>query len=710
MKRRKKKTNTLVKLIKSWMFFLLWLLVLGIVIFLAAFIYYAPQIPDPESIITRRVSQSTKIYDSTGEVLLYDIFGEERRTIIPPEQIPDTIKQAIVVTEDANFYKHHGLDIKGIIRALLVNIKAKNILQGGSTITQQLVKNSLLGTEKTFSRKFKEAILALQIERKFTKDEILWMYLNQITFGSNIFGIESAARNFFGKPAKDLNYNEAAALAALVKAATYYSPYGSHKDKLIERKNLILDKLSEAGNITKEEAEKYKNEELVFKPNKAKMLAPHFVIMIREFLASRYGEDFIKTAGLKVYTTLNWELQHKAEEIIEKYAERNERLFKAGNAALVAIDPKTGNLLAMVGSIDYFDIKKEGNFNVATALRQPGSAFKPIVYSVALDKGLTDKTILFDVKTEFNPNCPSDSSKEVDDFGNKCYHPQNADEKYRGPVTLRQALGNSLNVPSVKVLYIAGIDDSIKRAKELGITSLNNPSRFGLSLILGGAEVSLLELTGAYGTFANDGIFNPVKFINKIETSDGKIFEDFNTEPQRKISRQTARMINDILSDNLARSFIFGLRSPLYFPDRQIAVKTGTTQKFRDAWTIGYTPSLVAGVWVGNNDNSEMTEEGGGVAAGAPIWHEFMKEVLKDKEKEYFPKPEPVSVNKIMLNGNYINESNEVHNILHYIDKNNITGPIPSNPESDPQYKNWEWAVQNSFKKSNSNIRGRDTD
>lgn len=699
MKPRKKKNSLFLRAIKIGLLFLLWVLIVGVIIFLAAFIYYAPQIPDPESIINRRISQSTKIYDSTGKVLLYDIFGEERRTIIPPEQIPNTIKQAIVVAEDANFYKHHGLDIKGIIRAFIANIRAKNIVQGGSTITQQLVKNSLLGNEKTFSRKFKEAILALQIERKFTKDEILWMYLNQITFGSNIFGIESAARNFFGKPAKDLNYNEASALAALIKAATYYSPYGSHKDKLIERKNFILDRLAEYGYISKEEAEKYKKEKLEFKANRTKMLAPHFVVMVREFLASRYGEDFIKTAGLKVYTTLDWDLQQKAEEIIKKYAERNERLFKAGNAALVAIDPKTGNLLAMVGSRDYFDIEKEGNFNVATALRQPGSAFKPIVYSVALDKGLTDKTILFDVKTEFNPNCPPDASKEKDNFGNKCYHPQNADERYRGPITLRQALGNSLNVPSVKVLYIAGIDNSIKRAKELGITSLNNPSRFGLSLILGGAEVSLLELTGAYGAFANDGIFNPVKFINRIKTSDGKVFEDFNTEPQRKLSKQTARMINDILSDNLARSFIFGLRSPLYFPDRQVAVKTGTTQNFRDAWTIGYTPSLVAGVWVGNNDNTEMTEQGGGVAAGAPIWHEFMEEALKDKEKEFFPKPEPVSSNKIMLNGNYINENGEIHNILHYINPNDVTGPIPDNPEKDPQYKNWEWTVQNRFKK-----------
>lgn len=695
--KRKIKIKKRTGLFRLFIIFLLWLLVGTGATFVVAFIYFSPQIPNPESIINRKIMESTKIFDRTGKILLYEVHGQEKRTIIPDDQIPELVKQAVIAAEDANFYKHRGIDLKGIIRAGLVNIKKKGLKQGGSTITQQLVRNSLLDREKTFARKFKEIILSLQIEYRFDKNKILWMYLNQISFGSNLFGIESASQGFFGKPTKELSLNEAATLAGLIKAPSFYSPYGSNKEKLIERKNKILEKMKELGFISKEQLEKARSEELRFKTQDKGILAPHFVIMVREYLVSKYGEEFVQNNGLKVYTTLDWDLQKKAEEIIAKSAEKNEKLFRAKNAALVAIDPKTGQILALVGSRDYFDERIDGNFNVATALRQPGSAFKPIAYSVAIDKGLTDKTILFDVKTEFNPYCSPDGFQEKDIYGQDCYHPQNSDGKFRGPVTLRQALGSSLNVPSVKVLYLAGIEETIKRAKELGINSLDEPSRFGLSLILGGGEVKLLELTGAYGAFANDGIFNPPNFILKIESSDGKIIDEFKENPKRVVPEQTARIINDILSDNTARIITFGLSSPLNFSDRQVAVKTGTTQKFRDAWTIGYTPSMVIGVWVGNNDNTEMTREGGGVSAGAPIWHEVMKYALSNKENEEFIKPEPVYTDKIMLNGNYLNENGEVHTILHYIQKENIRGQAPLNPETDPQYKNWEWAVRNYY-------------
>lgn len=695
--KRKIKIKKRTGLFRLFIIFLLWLLVGTGATFVIAFIYFSPQIPNPESIINRRITESTKIFDRTGKTLLYEVHGQEKRTIIPDDQIPELVKQAVIAAEDANFYKHRGIDLKGIIRAGLVNIKKKGLKQGGSTITQQLVRNSLLDREKTFARKFKEIILSLQIEYRFDKNKILWMYLNQISFGSNLFGIESASQGFFGKPTKELSLNEAATLAGLIKAPSFYSPYGSNKERLIERKNKILEKMKELGFISKEQLEKSRSEELRFKTQDKGILAPHFVIMVREYLVSKYGEEFVQNSGLRVYTTLDWDLQKKAEEIIAKSAEKNEKLFRAKNAALVAIDPKTGQILALVGSRDYFDERIDGNFNVATALRQPGSAFKPIAYSVAIDKGLTDKTILFDVKTEFNPYCSPDGFQEKDIYGQDCYHPQNSDGKFRGPVTLRQALGSSLNVPSVKVLYLAGIEETIKRAKELGINSLDEPSRFGLSLILGGGEVKLLELTGAYGAFANDGIFNPPNFILKIESSDGKIIDEFKENPKRVVPEQTARIINDILSDNTARILTFGLSSPLNFSDRQVAVKTGTTQKFRDAWTIGYTPSMAIGVWVGNNDNTEMTREGGGVSAGAPIWHEVMKYALSNKENEEFIKPEPVYIDKIMLNGNYLNENGEVHTILHYIQKENIRGQVPLNPEIDPQYKNWEWAVRNYY-------------
>lgn len=696
--RRKKKRAGPGSTVKLLTIFALWLLVLGVIGFLAAFAYFAPQIPDPESIITRRVNEATKIFDREGETVLFSVHGNERRTIVPFEEISDYVKKAVIAAEDANFYKHRGLDIRGLARAVFINIKEKGFSQGGSTITQQLVKNSLLGREKTLSRKFKEVILSLQIEQKFEKDRLLWMYLNQIPFGSNIFGIEEAGQGYFGKPAKELTLNESAILASMLRAPSYYSPYGSRKKELLDRKNALLEKMLKSELISREEFDSALNEEMkLASPVPGGILAPHFVMLVREYLVEKYGEDLVQNGGLKIYTSLNWEMQQKAEETINKYADRNEELFRAGNAALVALSPKSGEILALVGSRNYFDIEKEGNFNVITAFRQPGSAFKPLVYSVALDKGLTDKTILFDVKTEFNPFCAPDASQEKDQNGLECYHPQNSDEKFRGAVTLRQALGSSLNVPSVKILYLAGIQESIKRAEEMGIKFLGDSNDFGLSLVLGGGDVRPLDLVSAYGIFANDGIYNQSSFILKIEDSDGNVIEELEPEPQRKVSLETARMVNDILSDNSARALLFGLASPLNIPDRQVAAKTGTTQKFRDAWTIGYTPSLAVGVWVGNNDNTEMTREGGGISAGGPIWREFMTETLKNEPIEEFPKPAPLFVDKIMLNGNYAGEDGQAHTILHYIDKNNPQGLSPSNPANDSQYNNWEWSVRNWF-------------
>jgi 1A family penicillin-binding protein len=695
---KQKNTKTKNQLIKILMMVLLWFIVLGIIIFLAAFAYFAPQIPDPQTIITRRVNEATKIFDRKGETVLFSVHGDEKRTIIPFDQMPEHLKEAVITAEDSNFYNHQGLDMKGVIRAISVNIREQELSQGGSTITQQLVKNSLLGREKTFSRKFKEMILALQIEQKFEKEQILWMYLNQVPFGSNIFGIEEASQGYFGKPANKLTLNESAILASILKAPSYFSPYGSHKDEMLERKKMILAKMLELDLISKAEFDQTENEEMkLASPTNKGILAPHFVMMVKEYLIERYGEDMVQNGGLKVYTTLDWELQGKAEEIVQKYAQRNEELFKAGNAALVAINPRTGEILTLVGSRNYFDIEKEGNFNVITAFRQPGSAFKPIVYSVGLDKGLTDKTVIFDVKTEFNPYCSPDGNQEKDQYGLECYHPQNSDEKFRGPVTLRQGLSSSLNIPSVKVLYLTGIKESIERSKDLGIIFLGDTDNFGLSLVLGGGDVRPLDLAGAYATFANDGIYNQPNFILKIEDSEGKIVDEPEVNPQRKISAETARTINDILSDNSARALLFGLNSLLNIPDRPIAVKTGTTQKFRDAWTIGYSPSLVIGVWVGNNDNKEMTREGGGISAGAPIWREFTLEALKDQPVEEFQKPDPVFIDKTMLNGSYVNENGETHTILHYLNKNDIRGPIPSNPSSDSQYNNWEWAIKNYF-------------
>lgn len=703
--------RTKLRLLKSLLFFSFILVVFSLVLGIGVFLYAAKDVPSPETIVSRRISESTKIYDRTGNHVLYDIHGEEKRTIISWENIPENVKSATLASEDDDFYAHQGLDFKGIIRALWRNLSTLDITQGGSTITQQLIKNALLGQGQTYrqkiTRKIREAVLSIEIERRFSKDQIFWMYLNQIPYGSNSYGIESASQTFFGKPAKELSLPEAALLAALPKAPTYYSPYGNHLEELLERKDYILRRMKDLGYISEEDYQKTAAEKVVFKPSQEIIAAPHFVMMVRDYLTKKYGEETVQNGGLKVYTTLDIDLQHLAEEVVAKYAEINQKSYKAGNAALVATDPRTGQILTMVGSKDYFDTAHEGNFNVALAQRQPGSAFKPFAYAAALERGFTDSTILFDVETEFNPRCSPDSKQEKDEFGLECYNPQNYDARFRGPVTMREALAQSLNIPSVKIAYLAGTDDIINLASRMGISTLEiNRQNFGLSIVLGGAEVKLLDIVSAYGILANDGLREYPSFILKVEEPNGDLLEEFKPKQERVLEPQIARTITNILSDNLARSPVFGPNSSLYFPNRPIAAKTGTTQENRDAWVIGYTPSLSVGVWVGNNNNTPMTRQGAGISASGPMWHEFINQALKDKPAEDFLDPDPLTVSKIMLNGSYLNTPSneaslensslapEVHTILHYIDKNDPQGAFPTDPFGDPQYKNWEAAVQ----------------
>lgn len=690
------------KVLKLALTLSVWFFVVGLILFLLYFIYIQRTLPDAETIITRKVGESTKIYDSTGEVLLYDIHGEEKRTIIPWEEIPESVKKATLASEDSDFYKHKGIDFSGIARAFIKNIQEVSIAEGGSTITQQLIKKALLSDDRTFSRKIKEAILTIEVERRFTKDELFWMYLNQIPYGSNAYGIESASKTFFNKPAKDLTFAESAVLATLPRATTYYSPYGSHVESLMARKDYVLDRMLSLGYITKEEHDKAKSEDIKFNPGMEKIVAPHFVIMVKEYLISKYGEHAVEANGLKVTTTLDADLQQSAEELVAKYSKINREKFKANNAALVALNPKTGEIISLVGSSDYFDIENEGNFNVITAKRQPGSAFKPFAYAAAFNKGFPDATILFDVKTEFNPNCPPDAMGQKDQYGLDCYNPVNYDGRFRGPVSLRNSLAQSLNIPSVKILYLAGVEETINLAEAMGISTLQDRSRFGLSLVLGGAEVKPVDLVSAYGVFANDGIRNPWFFIKSIESSDGEILEEFKPNPKRVLDQQVARLINDILSDNNARSPVFGFNNSLYISGRDVAAKTGTTQENRDAWVVGYSPSIALGVWTGNNDNRSMTQQGAGISAAGPLWHEFMVKALSDSPVDNFNQPDPVFVNKTMLNGQYINQnpssgSPDIHSILYYIDRNDILSSSPVNPLSDTQFKNWEWAVRNYF-------------
>ncbi len=676
------------------------LFILGVLVI----VYYAFQVPDPSILVGRRVSESTRIYDRTGEHVLYDVHGEEKRTVVSWEKIPQNVKDATLAAEDADFYNHPGIDIKGIIRALWKDFSSLSASQGGSTITQQLVKKTLVGDERSLSRKIKEAILAVQIERTFSKDQVFWMYLNQIPYGSNAYGIESASQTYFGKPAIDLTLSQAATLAAMPQSPSRYSPYGTHVDQLMARRDYILGRMRDLHFISEADYQTAFADRPQFNPPPSIFPAPHFVIMVKDYLIKKYGEDLVENGGLKVVTTLDSKLQNIASASVSKYGAVNEKKdIQAYNAALVAVDPKTGQLLAMVGSRDYFgkpkpegctpgkNCKFEGNYNVAMAQRQPGSSFKPFAYATAFAKGFPDSTYLFDVPTEFNPTC--DPSGTQTNGSGACYHPKNYSLTYTGPVTMRQALTRSLNVPAVKTLYLAGIDDTVATARSMGINSLDPNGFYGLSLVLGGAEVSLYDMVTAYSAFANDGIKETPTFILKITTSDGGTLEEYKTDESRVITSQVARMISSVLSDNNARAPVFGFNSPLYLPSRPVAAKTGTTQSNRDGWLVGYTPSLAAGVWTGNNDNTPMTPKGAGVSAAGPMWNEFMSKALAGTPVDYFREPQPTMGDKPMINGDYHSDIG-LHTILNFVNPNDPLGPAPVAPSSDPQFRNWEFAVR----------------
>lgn len=675
------------------------LLVAGIVGF-AVLAFWAGnlKIPDIQSFNERKMVQSTKIYDRTGKILLWDIHENIQRTVVPFEDISRHIKNATVAIEDSSFYQHRGIAPLSILRAIFVDFITGSMKQGGSTITQQLVKNAFLTREKSFSRKIKEIIITLKTEKILSKEEILGLYLNEIPYGGNSYGIEAASQNFFGKKASDINLTEAAYLAALPKAPTYYSPYGDHLDELEERKNFILKKMKELGFITEEEERGAKEEKVNFiaKGNQS-LKAPHFSVFIRSYLEKKYGEDAIEEDGLKVITTLDYNLQQKAEELVAKYAKENKEKFNAHNAGLVAIDPKTGQILVMVGSKDYFNVKDQGNFNITIAHRQPGSAIKPFVYATAFKKGFTPDTVVFDLPTEFNASCMPDGAPMPGINPEECYMPENYDHVFRGPVILRNAMAQSINIPSVKVLYLAGLKDSLQTIQDMGITTLKDPNRYGLTLVLGGGEVSPLELTGAYSVFANNGIRNPIAGILRIEDKNGNVLEKFSSRPQQALDKNIALLISDILSDNNARSPAFGEMSWLYFPDRPVAVKTGTTNNYRDAWVMGYTPNIAVGVWAGNNDNTPMQKKVAGFIA-APLWNAFLLEVFKTLPKEEFEKPVPLPEPKPILAGDWkgmmSTTTPEVHSILYWINKDDPLGLQPANPEADSQFRLWEWPVQ----------------
>src|SRR3989338_6765789 len=551
---------------------------LGIFIFFGLlFISYSFALPSPDKLADRIVPESTKIMDRNGKQL-YEIHGEAKRTLVPFDQIPEHAKEAIIAIEDKNFYSHRGVSFTGILRAAIVNVFSGSLRQGGSTITQLFVRNAVLTREKTFARKFKEIFISLQIERKYEKDEILQLFFNEIPYGSNAYGIEAASQTFFRKSAKDLTLLESAYLAALPKGPTYYSPYGPHRDELDARADTVLQLMYEQGYISESERNQAQNANVEFRVIGQGILAPHFVLYIQDLLAQKYGEISLQEGGLKVTTTLDLDLQTIAEEAVVKQGEINEKQYKATNAALVSIDPRTGEILAMVGSRDYFNEAIDGAVNVALRPRQPGSSFKPYVYATAFKKGMNPATMLFDVVTNFG------------EFGGKDYIPQDYDGKERGPISIRSALQGSLNIPAVKTVLLTGVEDSIDTAEAMGITTLRDRSRFGPSIVLGGAEVKLLEHTAAYGTFATGGTKHETVAILKVEDKGGKILEEYRpSQGQEVLNPQIAYQINNILSDNESRIYIFGRNNRLTLPGRAGAAKTGPTQENRDNWVIGYT-------------------------------------------------------------------------------------------------------------------------
>lgn len=694
----------------SILFILSFAMIAGSISAAGFFIWIEHSLPDPANLMERTVEQSTKIYDRTGKTVLYDIHGTKKRTLIKFEDVPDSLKWATIAIEDKNFYEHGGFDIRGIARAVFIDLTQGGKLQGGSTITQQLIKNSILSSEKTYTRKIKELILAWKLETRLNKDQILELYLNEIPYGSTSYGIAAAAETYFGKKVMDLTLSEAAMLVSIPKATTYYSPYGNHKDELLSRSRHVIDEMVQIGKISKEEAEAAKADDPTSRvlPRREPITAPHFVFYVRELLTEKYGDRLVEQGGLKVITSLDLDKQKLAEEAISAQVGENEKKWGAQNAALVSIDPQTGQILAMVGSRDYFDTERDGNVNVTLRPRQPGSSFKPIVYAASFLKGYTPTTILFDVNTIFKTEIGKD------------YEPKNYDLIEHGPITVRSALAGSLNIPAVKMIYLTGVENVLNLADSLGYSTLKERSRFGLSLVLGGGEVKLLEHAAAFGVFAADGVKHNLSPILKVEGPKGEILEEWEDEDTEVLPKEVARQINSILSDNTARAYIFGAQNYLTLPDRKVAAKTGTTNDYRDAWTIGYTPELVTGVWVGNNNNKEMKLGADGSKIAAPIWNNYMKKALAGVAPSDMPEPESVITGKPILDGEpyatvtlRINKNTgliadentplglieeklyrQVHDILHYVRRENPRGPVPDNPNDDPQYENWEAAVQ----------------
>nr|MBP9719322.1 penicillin-binding protein [Candidatus Levybacteria bacterium] len=640
------------KLIKLAFFGLIACIIIGFGIFL----WFSRDLPTPGKLSAQNLSQSTKVYDRNGTVL-YDVYdGNINRTYMALPNIATTFQQATIAIEDKDFYTNGGFSMTGYLRSVRNFIFARGISGGGSTLTQQLVKNTLLTSEQTLPRKIKELILSVQVDQKYSKDQILELYLNIAPYGGTAVGVESASELYFGKKAKNLSLVESAILAGMPQSPSYYSPYGEYPKAYIIRATDVLRRMREDGYITEDEEEKAVKAlpKVKFQGQRQAIKAPHFSFYIKKLLSDRFGEAMVESGGLQVHTTLDYALQKEAEDIVKEEVEKSKNL-KVGNGASVVLNPKNGEILAMVGSKDFFETESEvntekdttatpfeGQYNVITeARRQPGSSIKPVTYAAALEKGYTASTLLMDTKTVFhNP-------------GEKDYEPVNYDGKFRGPSQMRFALGNSLNIPAVKMLAQVGVKNMLQMAYNMGISTFaptnENMNRFGLAVTLGGAEVQPLELASSFSAFANGGYKTEPVAILKVTDRNGKVLYEYKDPSEKRvIPEEVAFIISHMLLDNNARADTFGTNSYLHIAGRSVAVKTGTTDDKRDNWTIGWTPSVLVLTWVGNNDNSTMSQSlASGVTGAAPIWRRIMVRALAGKPSEEFKKPDNVNAIEI---------------------------------------------------------------
>lgn len=607
-------------------FIIIFIFLLGTVSF---YFLIIKDMPSPYELASRSPNVSTKIYDRNGN-LLYKIYKDENRTIIPLGQIPENIRLATLAAEDAEFYTHPGFSIKGIFRALIKDIKTGQI-HGGSTITQQLVKNTLLTPEKTITRKIRELILSVEIETIYTKDEILEMYLNEVSYGGTAYGIEEASLSYFGKSVEKLDLAEAALLAGLPKSPTAYSPFGSNPDFAFERQREVLHLMVINKYINQADYLKASQEKLHFAPNKTNIKAPHFVMYIRQIMADKYGETTLEKGGLEITTSLDLSIQETSEKVIGDELTRL-RGMNVSNGASLVINPQTGEVLAMVGSKDYFDTENDGNVNVLTSLRQPGSSIKIVNYAYALANGFTLASIINDSPiTFYSP-------------GTTPYSPVNYDGKFLGNVSLRSALARSRNIPAVKVLASYGVTKMIEQGQKMGITTWNDPNLYGLSLTLGGGAIKALDLAKVYATIANYGKTPELMPILEVKNYKGQILEKNTPKSSQTINSRIAFLLTDVLKDNNARAPEFGYNSHLVVKNHpEIAVKTGTSNDLRDNWTVGYNQNFLVLTWVGNNDNSPMSRIASGVTGASPIWNKIMSSILNDEPSIDWDIPEGVS-------------------------------------------------------------------